>query len=450
LRVFKSLSGTGVCALRACLAAAHTHVPKSVALLVALALGLSSLGASSDDGPLSLRRGVTIQEWLSWAPLTPEGDYRWPPYRDLEGWGSEADFAEIKAFGFDFVRLSVDPGPLLSSAGDRLPEAVARVELAVRAITRAGLKVVLDLHPVSQVKAWSPEAIEGAPDRPALLRYETVVAALARMLTDVGTDKTALELMNQPQFEPCLGAGGRNWETIVTGLVRAAHDVAPDLTLVVSGACGGTITGLVQLDPANFGTNRVLFSFNFFEPQGFTQQGQPGATAVKGAPWPVTDKEAALALVYSELLLDDEVLTPEEHAKRLAKIRSHLDAYVAEGGSVERLRARFGEVRAWTDRHGVPRRNLLLGAFGATAATGLRGGALDAHRFFWLDTVRREAEELGAAWAYWAYANPYGMSLRSPDRARRSDRIALKALGLLPDDRAQRAGLSRHGTAQNP
>jgi endoglucanase len=115
---------------------------------------------------------------------------------------------------------------------------------------------------------------------------------------------------------------------------------------------------------------------------------------------------------------------------------------VAEGGNEEKLRVRFDEVRAWADRHGVPRRNLLLGAFGAMAANAWRGGALDAHRFFWLDAVRREAEALDAAWAYWEYSNPYGMSLTSPDESRRPDRIALDALGLLGGDQARSAGIN--------
>lgn len=438
MRVFRPFSDAGAYAVRACLAAIHKCVSKSNSpfraglLLATLGLSLSSVTASATDGPISLRRGVTIHEWLNWAPLTPEGDYRRPPYRDLETWGSTADFTEIRAFGFDFVRLSVDPGPLLSADGDRLSKAVARLELAVRAVTQARLKVILDLHPVSQVKAWSPGAIEGPPNTQALVRYRAVVSALARMLAKVGTDKTALELMNEPQFEPCDGVSGRNWEEVLIGLVRAARDAAPELTLVVSGACGGTITGLVQLDPAKLNADRLLFSFHFFEPEAFTQQGQPGAAAVKGAPWPTSDKEAALALAYSELLLEEEVLTPHERAARLADIRTYLGAYTAAGGTPEKLRTRFGEVRAWADRHGIPHRNLLLGAFGATAATGSRGGALDAHRFFWLEAVRREAERLGAAWTYWAYSNPYGMSLRSPDRARRPDGVALDALGLRP------------------
>ncbi|MEZ5875713.1 MAG: cellulase family glycosylhydrolase [Hyphomicrobiales bacterium] len=128
---------------------------RSALLLFALLLVSGTAWAE----PISLKRGVSIHEWLNWALLTEASDYRWPPYNDLEEWGGARDFTRIKALGFDFVRLTVDPGPLLASDGARRDEAVARLEQAVRLVQQSGLKVVLDLHPVSQIEAYAPEAI---------------------------------------------------------------------------------------------------------------------------------------------------------------------------------------------------------------------------------------------------------------------------------------------------
>jgi endoglucanase len=403
-------------------------------LIAALVVGTGApANVCASEGPLQLKRGVSIHEWLNWAPLTPKGDYKWPPYRDMAEWGSADDFARIKALGLDFVRLSVDPGPLLASEGTRRDVAVGRLEEAVRAVTNSGLKVVLDLHPVGQVKAWSPEAIESGSDQAIRDRYRSAVSSVARMLERVGTDKVALELMNEPQYYPCDGSGGREWEAVLTGLVRAAREAAPELTLVVTGACGGNITGLVQLDPGRLGDDRLLYSFHFYEPHGFTHQGTAQSRLVKGAPWPVTENETALSLVYSELLVDEKDPTPAERSAKLAEISRYLDEYAAGGWNEDALRARFGQVRAWAEKNGVPGDRLILGEFGAMAESGWHGGALDAHRFLWLDAVRREADALGAAWAYWEYANPHGMSLMSPDETRRPDRIALIALGLAED-----------------
>jgi hypothetical protein len=112
----------------------------------------------------------------------------------------------------------------------------------------------------------------------------------------------------------------------------------------------------------------------------------------------------------------------------------NLDEYAAGGWNEDALRARFDDqVRAWLRKTACPAIGSSLASLAPWPRAGGPGGALDAHRFLWLDAVRREADALGAAWAYWEYANPHGMSLMSPDETRRPDRIGLIALGLAED-----------------
>ena len=100
-----------------------------------IALLLLVLFPVTAEAALPLHRGVAIHEWLNWAPLAEDGSYRWPPYRSVADWLSASrpapdwpkgnQFARIRAMGFDFVRLSVDPGPLLATSGDRRRQALA-------------------------------------------------------------------------------------------------------------------------------------------------------------------------------------------------------------------------------------------------------------------------------------------------------------------------------------
>lgn len=393
----------------------------------AILLGGALDRADADAGPIALKRGVSIHGWLNWSPLTPSGAYQWPPYRPLNDWGSLRDFERIKAMGFDFVRLTVDPGPLLAADESKRRQALVLLENDVRTVIATGLRVVLDLHPVSQVKAWSAEAIEVSPV--VADRYRDVVAATAAMLARAGADRTALELMNEPQFYPCDGDGGRDWEEMLTGLVRAARGAAPDLTLVVSGACGGNVTGLTQLSSARLGDDRLLYNFHFYEPLPFTHQGTPAAKNVRAAPWPVTRAALARALAESDGLVQADGIAPEARAAALAKVEAYLQDYAAGQWNEDMLKARFKEVSDWAKQNGVPPSRILLGEFGVTAAKE-GGGALDADRFLWLDAVRRAAEGLGVAWCYWEYSNPYGMSLTSPDQNRSPDPVAMAALNL--------------------
>jgi endoglucanase len=405
------------------------RVAALAALFLAVLLGGTPDPAQADAGPIALKRGVSIHGWLNWSPLASSGAYQWPPYRPLKQWGSLRDFERIKAMGFDFVRLTVDPGPLLAADESQRGQALALLENDVRIVTDTGLKVVLDLHPVSQVKAWSAQAIEVSPM--VADRYRAVVAATASMLARAGTDRTALELMNEPQFYPCDGDGGREWEDMLTGLVRAARDAAPDLTLVVSGACGGNVTGLTQLSPERLADDRLLYSFHFYEPLPFTHQGTPDAKHVRGAPWPLNTSSLARSLTDSERLVQaDESISPSARAAALAKVENYIQDYAAGRWSEDLLKSRFDEVSAWAKQNGIPSSRLLLGEFGVTAAKDGHGGALDADRFLWLDAVRRAAEGLGSAWCYLEYSNPYGMSLTSPDQNRSPDPVAVAALNL--------------------
>jgi len=97
--------------------------------IAALALIAALAAAPATAAPLELHRGVAVHEWLNWSPLEPDGSYRWPPYRTQEEWLAGArpasdwpagdKFARIRSLGFDFIRLTVDPGPLLSTDGAR-------------------------------------------------------------------------------------------------------------------------------------------------------------------------------------------------------------------------------------------------------------------------------------------------------------------------------------------
>ena len=410
-------------AMRLCIAAIRPAVPKStrvyrlVPLLASLALTLGASLAHAGEDPLALHRGVNVQILQNGTPVTPQGDRG--RFAGRPHWGSASDLRQIKALGFDFVRLPVDPGPLVLAEGAGRREAVDRLERALRLVRGSGLKVVVALRLANQTDL--------SPDVPAAEfheRYRTVVAGLAGMLLRVDANATALELTSDMDSGSCDGRAGRAWEAQVEGMVRAARDTARDLTLIVSGACGGNAKGLVQLNPAALNDDQLLFSFRFFEPTDFTRQGMGAAKDVKGAPWPADAVAKPLALVFSKLLISqEEDLTPNDREGRISGVRRYLDGYLAGGWEESRLKARFSEVGAWAERYDLPPSRLFLGGFGVMMANLKRGGALDADRFRWLNAVRHEAEALGIAWTY---------TPPSFDEDRRPDPIALVALGLVP------------------
>src|SRR4029077_5155648 len=72
----------------------------------------------------------------------------------FESWTTAQDIVLIKSMGFDHVRLSVDPQPMIPNhRPDEIPgEYLGYLDAAVKMILDQGLAVVIDLHPDSDFK----------------------------------------------------------------------------------------------------------------------------------------------------------------------------------------------------------------------------------------------------------------------------------------------------------
>jgi endoglucanase len=423
-------------------------MPMARYLLVFLC-GVLLLAGQAAASPLSLRRGVSIHEWLNWSPLRkppdaaappraageePSMPYAWPPYSRVPAPISARDLHTIRARGFDFVRLSVDPGPMLSVTGARRREALTILGDAVKLALSAGLKVVFDYHPVGQVPVYSLAALNVGPADPAAIAYREMAAETAAFLTALVPNAPqfiAIDLFNEPQFYPCDGNGGRQWQAVLAGLVKAVRARAPDITLIVSGACGGNIKGLTNIHPGQLGDANLLYSFHYYEPLTFTHQGTDANKWLTAVPWPNSVRSLEQSIALSLARLEQHKTMPA--ADRLAaesRVRSELQKYYAKEEGEAAVEAAFDGLVRWARANRISPTQLFMGEFGVMAAAPRRGGADDADRLRWLTAVRREAEKHAIAWAYWEYSNVHGMSLTSPASRREFDPVALHALGL--------------------
>jgi hypothetical protein len=401
------------------------------------------------EAALPLSRGVAIHEWLNWAPLAADGSYRWPPYRSVAEWLSGSrpaadwpkgdEFARIRAMGFDFVRLSVDPGPLLAYTGDMRQEALAVLEGDVRRVTATGLKVVFNLQAVTQVPAYGPDVVNSPADSAAIAGYEAMVADVAQMLARVGGDKVAIEPFNEPAHYPCDGTGYGGWQPIAAATVAKIRAVSRDLTIVMTGACGGDVTGLADLNPA-FDDPDIYYSFHMYDPHSFTHQRLQNPTLfASGLPWPSSSGTPQQVIENLHARMTAAGMSPAAQAMNMAQLAKPSADYFAHGWGPADVRARIGEAVAWAKANGIPVTRLFMGEFGAIlmSADG-RQGAPDADRLRYDEVVRETAESYGIPWSLWEYSNPYGMTLILPEGPAVPDPELLRALGLRepPDGRA--------------
>jgi endoglucanase len=405
----------------------------------ALFFGLAAAGASA--APLSLQRGVGLHEWLNWSPITADKKYVWPPYRSTADWlagyrpasdwpGGD-EFPRIRQMGFDFIRLSVDPGPLLASSGKKRQEALDILKADVAQVVASGLNVVFNLQAVSQVPAYSMDLVNAGSSSPGVARYRQMTADVARMLAGIGADKVAIEPFNEPAYYPCDAAGHGDWQKVMKAEVSAIRAVSPDLTIVATGACGGSITGLTDLDPS-FDDPNILYSFHMYDPHTFTHQRLDDPKMFgSGLPWPPSASTPDAVISALKARMDAAGVDQAAEAANLEAVAPIVSQYFRDNWDEAALAERFGDALDWARSHNIPPERLFMGEFGAILMSeDGRMGAADADRLRYLTDVRTDAEQNGIIWSIWEYSNPFGMTVIVPSGPAEPDRELLGALGL--------------------
>ena len=379
--------------------------------LVAIAL------PTAEAATFSMKRGINLDQWVTWPPESSWGDdtvlFPFPEWRRHVG---EAELATLKAAGFDFIRMPVDPAPFLSSvSADSRDRLLRELRDAVGLINRAGLKVVVDIHLIPH-GAVEPTGMEGVmAGEPAFEAYLDVVRDLGRTLSAEDPVKVAFELMNEPGTE-CDAAGKAKWNAMLGKLFAAARSSATQQTLILPGGCGGSAEGLAAVDPATIPDDNVIWTFHSYQPFLLTHQGAEWAgdfiRYVTGLPYPLD------ALPKNEFERTMETIRQrirdEAPAARRAGMLAYLDEQVAAIDSREELSATmeapFQIIADWAKAHAIPPGNIFLGEFGMIRQ---EYGSPFLMPGEWRAAYGRDvialAERHGFAWAIWSYGGAFGI-----------------------------------------
>ncbi|WP_128516866.1 glycoside hydrolase family 5 protein [Tabrizicola thermarum] len=399
-------------------------------LRAVLILALILPGAALAE-PISLKRGVNLGLWNDWLSLgemlaRPETLAPFPDWRrDV----TPAMLSALAKQGFDHVRMPTDPGPLLAyGPGVNQDRLIAEIRAATELSLEASLKVVVDLHPVNRGEETG--GIEDILDS-LWPDYVALVGRLAADLATLPADRVALELLNEPTFdcEAVYAGAPPRWPAMQAELLAAVRARAPDLTVVLTGACWGQANALAALNPADFADDNVLWTFHSYEPFLFSHQGASWSGApekyVWNLPYPpsaVTDDQAAgIAAAAKEAMAAAEGATDDALIdKAIADYRAYPDSIVT---------TEIDRAIAWADGHGIPRDRLYLGEFGALH-TNTQGETYPRDWYLaFLADKRAAAEAAGLSWAVLSHVG--GMGIASEDAPdRRLDRDTCRALGL--------------------
>lgn len=383
-----------------------------LALLLLLLSGQSATAAS-----FSVKRGINLDIWTTWPEESRWGD---PavilPFPEWRRSLDEAGLRKLKAAGFDFVRMPVDPAPFLSEKTQGLRERLLEsVHDSARLVNAAGLKVIVDLHliPAGGNRSIGMAEVMQMPE--LFDAYVELVRAMARTLAQEDPSLVALELMNEPLLD-CEADGTNLWPERLSRLFAAARASATRLTLVLSGACGGSADTLAKVDPRTLPDGNILWSFHSYQPFLLTHQGATWAgdfiPHVTGLPFPLDavprhELEAAVEKIR-------ERIRREAPWMRQAGLLSYLDEQIVALDTEEELQANmdkpFTVVSDWARRNGIAPSDVLLGEFGMIRQEyGSDFVMPAASRAAYVRNMIEDAEAHGFAWAVWSYGGAFGI-----------------------------------------
>ena len=395
---------------------------------------LAQIGNARAAIPLApkFRRGINTWPWFSLTKEypAPRTDYAWPPFQEQRPIPTRFDLQRLRNAGFDFVRIPIDPGPLLSFAGEQRTSLLASIFEAVKGAISVDLSVIVNIQPNESTHYWVARRMIENREAPEFDRYLALVEEIARGLSRVNTGRVALEPVNEPP-QDCDSSA---WSAVQAALLDRARSAAPRLTLVATGACGSMISGLQHVDPDSLQKfNPILYTFHFYEPYLFSHQGAPWMHEpiyrwLNGVPWPASSGslEQTLAAVSRRMNQDTSYSTHDKETI-FKEVKRVLVEYFAAQPARMFLDHYLGQVRNWATQNHIAPEQILMGEFGALRSDSRYVAARTADRVRYIRDVREAAEACGFSWAFWNLFD--GMGLMD-DSAKTLDPDIIGALGL--------------------
>jgi endoglucanase len=369
---------------------------------VCVALLIPGIAASAQTKPLSsvptarlahIRHGINASEWFAqvWDPKGYTKEH-------FENWTTSSDIALIKSMGFDHVRLSVNPQPMMESwrRQNGSAEYFSYLDAAVKMILDAGLAVQIDMHPDSDFKA------KLAKEDEFVEQFADFWRTVAQHYSSWDADRVFFEVMNEPEFKDAY-----RWYGVEAKLAAAIRQGAPAHTIIAAGARWDDDDDLVFGEPLR--DPNVIYVFHFYEPHIFTHQ---------GATW---------GAYYWHWLKDLRYPSSPENASQVAKSvpeavdRLYVVRYGQDHWDASRIEAEINQAADWAKQNKVA---LVCNEFGV-----YRAFADARDRDAWIADVRKSLERHDIGWAMWDYSGSFGIVTKKDGKVV-TDEPTLRALGL--------------------
>lgn len=353
------------------------HVPRPPrrtwrSWLAALAILLAASGARADEAKLPpLRHGVSLSAWLANAQRQPLSNH---------------DFEQIKATGFDHVRIPINPEflgfSLTEASTGRVLFDFEQVDQAINMARNNGLAVVLDIDPSEGFHSLLEQ------DTRAETGFISLWERIAGHYKGLPTDFIAFEILNEPKYE----SDPAGYADLMADLVAAIRAIVPKHLIILDAPRNATVDSLRDFTPLK--DSNIVYAFHFFEPELFTRQGLNYGSRGKVIRF-------FHQLPYPSSLADSNVDYTKGGLLR-ALARQEVVDYALANWDGAHIRARIQSAAEWASANHV---RVICTAFGAR-----RAFITAPQRYQWIADTRKALDANAIPWDVWDYTDLFGIT----------------------------------------
>ncbi|MDR0320394.1 MAG: glycoside hydrolase family 5 protein [Treponema sp.] len=315
-------------------------------------------------------RGINMGGWLSQIDAIQEKDPGKFPGIDkhMETFIGAGDFANVKSWGFDHVRVPVDSYLFFTEDDTPIEARFIYLDLAVKFARQNGLKLILDLHECPghdfSEAAKGPVQNLFAADDKYIKKTEKIWAFLAERYGQ--NDHVLFETLNEP-VAPTMEI----WNNVKDRLCREIRRHAPSSTIITGSNMWNWPSTFGALTP--FDDGNMIYSVHFYEPLLFTHQ---------NAPW-IGNPEIKIERPY-----------PGDYGEGF--VRKYGLTLSAGVWDRERLAKEFEPVNNFRKKYDA---QVICNEFGVYTPVELQS------QLRWYDDLLFVLKEMGIGFSYWNYKN---------------------------------------------
>jgi len=317
-------------------------------------------------------RGLNMGGWLSQIDAIQEKDPQKFPGIDkhMESFITEADFSNVKKWGFDHVRIPVDSYLFFTDDEDPIENRIKNLDRAAELSKKNNLKMILDLHECpghdfSEATKTPVQKIFVQGDDVYIKKAQKIWAYLAERYGH--NEHVLFETLNEP-----VAPTPQIWNDVKDILCKEIRSHAPKSTIITGSNMWNWPNMFNSLTP--FDDDNMVYSVHFYEPLLFTHQ---------KAPWMLSSPE-----------IREERTYPDDYGQGF--IRKYGFTQSAGKWDRERFAKEFEPVSAFSKKYNAP---VICNEFGVYTPVELNA------QLHWYEDILSVLKEMNIGFSYWNYKN---------------------------------------------